>query len=600
MKTRKNETEDLDQIVSLAWSQSLRRFNSPLLHKKPKIVSGDCETTTASFDLTDNSTEINEEHIRAIADLGIPIKEVVTGIFTHEIGHYMDNPGEISRAIIQAEAIDRYFPKEDNLLKRVIVNLYSDTAVNLERMRRERDGKELRDVYMAFERHPDTCEAVKLINLFYADRISFFKSKIRMTEEYEKKIASLKNINFFNRKLEHIYVQEFGRIMIDVIRRDPNYLNGKQFLDMMSDFISKLSSCQLDKALDDIAKESGLGKYLRIKRWLKDRTNNKIDDADYTKKETCNIPGLESSKIEWNDHLIDFYDKRARGKGIYIAKKPLISSQLESYPLENERYKVDDPFQHINPFSSPRIMPGVTQRTKIIPGETMDQRLMYPDCLISLDSSGSMRHPNNNSQAVHTGFILALNYYKNGSYVGVINFSANTAMLFPTRDLQQVYSILCAYWGGGTVYDIEVMKEYFSAIEHQRELKRKGLRGVDFSSAEDYQRVIARLDPKTLKKFEKKDIRIRLTETAKMAYEKTDHVLITDGGIYNLSEYISYVNSISKITRNTILVIGNPKFAGHAASLGLENTMVYDVNEKNICDFAIGKVKNNLLIRVGR
>ncbi len=83
-----------------------------------------------------------------------------------------------------------------------------------------------------------------------------------------------------------------------------------------------------------------------------------------------------------------------------------------------------------------------------------------PECLIAIDSSGSMINPRKNlSYAVLGAACAADAYLRNHSKVAVYNFSdapmGGKDVLDYTLRREEVYRALCKYFGGGTALDMD-------------------------------------------------------------------------------------------------------------------------------------------------
>jgi len=593
----------LQELVSEAWKEVLKRFNSPMLTAEPIAVDDEINTT-AHFDFKDNSIKYNPEFVHTLVNLGLDAKTALIGLWTHEVSHYVDNPHDIARLLVQSEAVDSYFSKEDADIKHALLNLYLDSACNLERMRRERDGKELRAMNKALTKDTKTSEVFKLLSHFYADRCQFYKEDSEPSADFKQRIEKLRKVDFFNEELEGAYIAQFGEIILDMLKKEKEKYKGQSgksgsgqggkgsltpIDDSFDDKLKDVSDSQLEDALNKIARDKGLNHYERIKRFLKKKTGKELGKFRADPRKST-IAGLESSDITWNNDLIDYYKRKSIGR-VYIHKKPLIIDSYEAYPFDSNKFSVSDEFAKLNPFSTPKIMPGITQKHKMHDGMRKDKKFTYPDLFISLDSSGSMRDPRSLSQAVLAGFMLAVNYHRNDSRVGVMNFSADSAILFPTRQIDDVYSMLCAYWGGGTVYDTEKIDDFIKTMKIKGELEKIGLKGVQISNEKDYKSLLARLDPETRKRFEKKELYVT-PKKAKEQYEKIDHVMITDGGIANIEEVVNYFNRTAQQTRNTIVVVGNKGCFDEWQKKGMENTQVIYAEEAGMLpDLVIGKVK---------
>lgn len=610
----------LENNIESVWNKVLERYNYPLLSNAPGYNT-DMPLPTAMFDFLTNSITVHPKFIAELMAKGLSEEEALTGILMHEVGHYMVNPRDLTRAVKQTEAVDTLFKDEPIDIRKFIINYFSDCAVNLERMKYGDSGKELRRVYAAFKGVGDG--VYDLLGAFIQNRLPDFEfeSDAKIAAKYKQKIEELCKIDFYDARCESGWLLMFGNVILDLLKKEkpkcpPGQISSKgkdktsesngsaegesseskETNNPIADYdpyeiIRKMDREQIDKVLNDIAKEHDIGTYERIKKYLEKQTGKNLGQSPAQQSHSRGI-GLESAPISWNDPCRDFYLRKAAGHGIYIIKKPMADDAKESYPLDNTKYKVEDPVHLLNPFSTPWILPGITARSKIVKGRSLDKKFKTPHLMISIDSSGSMPHPRTMSYAVLGGHIIALNYHANGSMVGVHNFSTDSFLLFPTRDIMMVSKALCAYHGGGTVYDVEKVKQYFELMSKAHVFEKKGIEGIVLSTHEDYEKLISSIDPARKKEFEKKELTVKIDDTLKRAYEQLDHVLITDGEIFNISEIVDYFNPIADLTRHTIIVVNNPACAEKWANLGLKNTQVIPANsDADLCNISIGKVK---------
>jgi uncharacterized protein with von Willebrand factor type A (vWA) domain len=107
-----------------------------------------------------------------------------------------------------------------------------------------------------------------------------------------------------------------------------------------------------------------------------------------------------------------------------------------------------------------RIMPGITQVWKKREGKGRGKVEGTPDCLIVIDSSGSMINPRKSLSYAVLGAACAANaYLRQQSKVAVYNFSdapmGGKDVLDYTDNREEIYRVLCKYFGGGTALDLE-------------------------------------------------------------------------------------------------------------------------------------------------
>lgn len=160
------------------------------------------------------------------------------------------------------------------------------------------------------------------------------------------------------------------------------------------------------------------------------------------------------------DADILFYMKLAENYSIPLRKLPLEKGG-NLHPHSHYPWEVGSPYQDVDIWTSfGKIMPGITQVWKKKEGKGRVKIEGTPDCLIIIDSSGSMINPRKNLSYAVLGAACATNaYLRNDSKVAVYNFSdapmGGRDILDFTSDREAIYRSLCKYFGGGTALDLD-------------------------------------------------------------------------------------------------------------------------------------------------
>jgi uncharacterized protein with von Willebrand factor type A (vWA) domain len=160
------------------------------------------------------------------------------------------------------------------------------------------------------------------------------------------------------------------------------------------------------------------------------------------------------------DADILFYMKLAENYALPIRRIPVEEKGI-LHPHSHSPWEVGSPFRDIDIWTSfGKIMPGMTQIWKKREGKGRGKVEETPDCLIAIDSSGSMINPRKNlSYAVLGGACATDAYLRNHSRVAVYNFSdapmGGKDVLDYTRRREEIYRSLCKYFGGGTALDMD-------------------------------------------------------------------------------------------------------------------------------------------------
>ena len=162
-----------------------------------------------------------------------------------------------------------------------------------------------------------------------------------------------------------------------------------------------------------------------------------------------------------------YYMKLAENYSIPVRKTPLEKSG-DQYPYGHTPWEAGKPYRDIDPWTSfGKIMPGVTQIWERREGETHGEEESTPNCIVMIDSSGSMVNPKQYLSYAVLGAACASDaYLRNSASVGVYNFSDVEAggrrLLDFTRKRRDIYESLCHYFGGGTrldMTDIETFRD---------------------------------------------------------------------------------------------------------------------------------------------
>ena len=105
-------------------------------------------------------------------------------------------------------------------------------------------------------------------------------------------------------------------------------------------------------------------------------------------------------------------------------------------------------------------MPGITQTWRRLEGDIFGDEEGIPDCIVVIDSSGSMTDPRQNISYAVLGAACACDaYLRNEAQVAVYNFSdsylGGQQILPYSRHRRLIYRTICHYFGGGTKLLIE-------------------------------------------------------------------------------------------------------------------------------------------------
>ncbi|MDY6879205.1 MAG: hypothetical protein V2J25_02585 [Desulfatiglans sp.] len=177
-----------------------------------------------------------------------------------------------------------------------------------------------------------------------------------------------------------------------------------------------------------------------------------LEDAGY--------PVMGRGKGKGLDADILYYMKLAESYHMPIKKLPMKKSG-NLHPHSHLPWEIGSPVQEIDVWTSfGKIMPGITKVWERKEGEILGDMDSTPDCVLVIDSSASMINPREDLSYAVLGAGCACDaYLRNGARVGVYNFSdammGNKALLDYSDKRDEVYSVLCKYFSGGTALSLK-------------------------------------------------------------------------------------------------------------------------------------------------
>ncbi len=273
---------------------------------------------------------------------------------------------------------------------------------------------------------------------------------------HEEVVRRLTRIPYLDRSRWPESIQKFARSLkplLTIEQKEKETKAGKGNSNPQGEHdLSHYSFEEIDQGLRDYAKKTmALAEF----REVVDDFSDDLKEAGY---------GMEGGMGRGRGAPIDadvlFYMKLAENYSIPLKKVPL-EEKGTLHPHSHSPWEVGSPFQDVDVWTSfGKILPGVTQIWKKKEGKGRGKIEGTPDCLIAIDSSGSMINPRKSLSYAVLGAACAANaYLRNDSKVGVYNFSdapmGGKNILHYTNRKEEIYRVLCKYFGGGTALDLE-------------------------------------------------------------------------------------------------------------------------------------------------
>jgi len=277
--------------------------------------------------------------------------------------------------------------------------------------------------------------------------------------EHEEVVRRLARIPYLDRSKWFDSVQRFARSVKPLLMEEQEEQKGQegqggkgQSNPTGDHDLDHYSIEEIDQGLRDYAQENM--KLAEFREVVEDFSAD-LKEAGYGMER-----GMGRGRGTPLDADVLFYMKLAEHYSLPLRKTPM-EEKGALHPHTHSPWEVGSPIQDIDIWTSfGKIMPGVTQIWKKKEGKGRGKVEGTPECLIAIDSSGSMINPRKNlSYAVLGAACAADAYLRNHSKVAVYNFSdapmGGKDILDYTLRREEVYRALCKYFGGGTALDMD-------------------------------------------------------------------------------------------------------------------------------------------------
>jgi hypothetical protein len=519
--TQESDVKDSDRIDRL-WQKVRGKHLFPEI---PRPTVGETEGNVA-LEMKNKQITVSQEFLDRLGNK-LGRDDALEALLDHGLGHHTYCPWDL-KTHLTLYAESKRVVKDKDMAKRA-AGFFMDVVVDTNCVKRDRTT--LPRLYKNMEKGPVEQVICSLYENIWGTDLN--------CQADNRLVRRLARIPYLDRKRWPESVHKFTRVIKQVLEEEAEQDSGDQGEKsdtMMGDHdLSSFSKDEVDQGLRDFAREtSGLKEFREI-----------VEDFEGELKELGY--GAEGGMGRGTGGLIDadvlYYMKLAENYAIPVRKMPL-EKRGYMHPHSHRPWELGKPVQEIDVWTSfGKIMPGISQTWKKRFGETFGDEESTPDCIIMIDSSGSMINPRKNlSYAVLGAACAADSYLRNGARVGAYNFSdapmGNRILLDFSSDRQEIYRVLCKYFGGGTALNLKDMDPLMKGAENP------------------------------------------------------DVFLITDMKITNLGKVITYLTGIKN--RITAVYIGESNYAlRFSEAMGDKgNTSIFQVSRKeDIPKIVLGKIK---------
>ena len=450
------DEQSLQTIVEDIWPRLKKKhlypeIPIPKVGRIPDPVRDDAEQNQGvGLEMKQKQITINPAFISQMKDK-MPEGQVIEALLDHGITHYTFCPWDFhTHLMLYAEAKKVV---NDKTLAKQVANYFIDVIADTHCVKTG-----LTEIPQ-LHRNLKKGEVEEVIASLYEKiwGIDLGISRSRTTgERHDETVRRLARIPYLDRSRWPESIQKFARsikLLLIGEQKDQENKGGKGESNPQGEHdLNNYSFEEIDQGLRDYAKKTmGLSEF----RDIVEDFSEELKEAGY---------GMEGGMGRGRGALIDadilFYMKLAENYSIPLKRVPQ-EEQGALHPHSHSPWEVGSPFNDVDIWTSfGKIMPGITQIWKKREGKGRGKMEGTPDCLIAIDSSGSMINPRKNLSYAVLGAACATNaYLRNDSKVAVYNFSdapmGGKDILNFTDKREEIYRVLCKYFGGGTALDLE-------------------------------------------------------------------------------------------------------------------------------------------------
>jgi hypothetical protein len=450
------EKENLQEILDELWPQLRRKHLFPEL-PKPRIekrdeasAEGEREDEGVGLEMKQKQMTLNPEFIAQMKGK-MPERLVMEALLDHGISHYTFCPWDFqTHLMLYAEAKKVMGDKES---AKQVANYFIDIIADTHCVKKK--STEIPELHRRLRKKKVEEVITSLYQKIWGIDLGVLPSHPG-EKGHEEIVRRLARIPYLDRSRWAESIRKFARSIKPLIVEEENEQRGQGEKGPSNPQgehdLTQYSSEEIDQGLRDYAKRTlALSEF----RDMVEDFSEELKEAGY---------GMEGGMGRGRGALIDadilFYMKLAENYSIPLKKLPL-EEKGSLHPHSHSPWEVGSPVQDVDIWTSfGRIMPGITQVWKKREGKGRGKVEGTPDCLIVIDSSGSMINPRKSLSYAVLGAACAANaYLRHQSKVAVYNFSdapmGGKDILEYTDNREEVYRVLCKYFGGGTALDLE-------------------------------------------------------------------------------------------------------------------------------------------------
>jgi hypothetical protein len=379
-------------------------------------------------------------------------EEAIEALLDHGITHYTFCPWDFHTFVALYGEARKVI--SDKALAKKAANFFIDVVSDTHCVKKK--SSEIPELHRALKKGKVEEVLARLYQRIWGIDLGVSSPSAGGVKGYEDVVRRLARIPYLDRSRWGESIRKFSRTMKPLLlelEQEEGSQGGKGQSNPQGEHdLNNYSYEEIDQGLREYANEKmALPEF----REMVEDFSEELKEAGYGME-----GGIGRGKGGAIDADVLFYMKLAENYAIPI-RKLLLEQKGNLHPHSHAPWEVGSPYQDVDIWTSfGKIMPGITQVWKKREGKGRGKLEGTPDCLIAIDSSGSMINPRKSLSYAVLGAACAANaYLRNGAQVGVYNFSdapmGGKDVLDYTEKKEAIYRVLCKYFGGGTALDLD-------------------------------------------------------------------------------------------------------------------------------------------------
>jgi hypothetical protein len=431
---------NLHELIAALWPQVRRKHLFPQL-PMPRVGEN---ASTAAVEMRHKQIIVDAafcEHLAA----NMPLAEVVEATLDHGVAHYTRCPWDFATHLRLYAAAKEVL--QDRQMAQRATDAFIDVVADTSCVQEFETA--LPQIYKYIERSPLDTVMTGLYSRLWGVNLE--------STAPEGLLRRLSRISYLDRTQWDESMQRFCRLIRPILEEEQQQQSGMSSAPLGQHGLGGHSQNEVEQGLREFARQAANPREFR--ETVEDFSEELAEQGYAGGQE-----GMGRGRGQQVDTDLLYYMKLAESYHLPVRRAPLQrSSSLD--PYAHAPWELGKPIHDVDVWTSfGKILPGLTQTWLRQHGEVIGQQEGVPDCLIAIDSSGSMTNPRYLlSYAILGAGCACEAYLRYGSQVAVYNFSDAPAgdrfALDFTSDRRRIYQALCRYFGGGTALALEEFDE---------------------------------------------------------------------------------------------------------------------------------------------